>query len=42
MTEPKDHSSSDIATQFNLIRQAKANELVAWELVVSLYAPLIN
>lgn len=42
MTEPNDHSSSDIATQFNLIQQAKANEPVAWELVFSLYAPLIK
>jgi RNA polymerase sigma-70 factor (ECF subfamily) len=42
MTEPKDHSSSDIATQFSLIQQAKANEPVAWELVFSLYAPLIK
>lgn len=42
MTEPKDHSSSDIATQFSLIQQAQANEPVAWELVFSLYAPLIK
>ncbi len=42
MTETQDQSSSDILTQFGLIEQAKANEPVAWELVFSLYAPLIK
>jgi RNA polymerase sigma-70 factor (ECF subfamily) len=42
MTEVQDQSSSDIATQFSLIEQARANEPVAWEVVFLLYAPLIK
>jgi len=38
----KTDSSSDMATRFSLIEQAKANESQAWEVVFSLYLPLIE
>jgi RNA polymerase sigma-70 factor (ECF subfamily) len=42
MTCVQNPSSSDISTRLSLIEQAKANEPVAWELVFTLYAPLIK
>lgn len=42
MTDFQDQSSSDIVTRFSLIEQAQANDSVAWELVFTLYAPLIK
>lgn len=42
MSKIQDSSSNDLATQFSLIEQARANEPVAWEVVFMLYAPLIK